>query len=126
MIYYSLLDSKFKSLEENLQMIQNENSKDEMLIIEDVMMPDEIKARVAKEKLPEDLGFVMDTMKDGQSIFIKSNNVQRKLHALRSKSYRWRQKNEDDPHQFTFLEELDNDGNTGIRMFKYIPSGESS
>lgn len=97
-----------------------------MLIIEDVMMPDEIKARVAKEKLPEDLSFAMDRMKDGQSIFIKTNNVQKKLHALRSKSYRWRQKNEDDPHQFTFLEDSDPDGNTGIRMFKYIPTGESA
>tara|TARA_R110002012_G_scaffold320370_1_gene543550 strand:- start:18 stop:398 length:381 start_codon:yes stop_codon:yes gene_type:complete len=126
MQYYSLSDSKNDSVKEKYQMNQRENTKDEKLLIEDVVMPDEIKARVFKEKLPEDLGFVMDTMTSGQSIFIKAANIQKKLHALRSKSYRWKAKNEDDPHQFTCMEELDADGNTGVRMFKYIPEADAS
>lgn len=92
------------------------------LVIEDVGMSEKIRKRVVKERLPESLGAAMDEMESGQSVFIKAINVQRKMFALRSKYYRWRQKNENSPHQFSLIQETDEEGNTGIRMYKYKPA----
>jgi|TARA_R110000796_G_scaffold240825_1_gene362047 hypothetical protein len=101
---------------------QSNFENNEELVIEDIGMSDKIRSRVVKEKLPENLGAVMENMQAGQSVFIKAThvtNVKRKMYALRSKYYRWRQKNENDPHQFSFIPEADANGNTGIRIYKY-------
>jgi len=98
----------------------NEENNEEPVLIEDVEMTDEIRSMISKEKLPENLGDAMDSMLAGQSIFIKADNVKRKMWALRSKCYRWRQKNENDPHQFSLIREQDLDGQAGIRIYKYI------
>jgi len=105
-------------------MNQNEVEKDLELVVDDIGMSVAIRAMVEKEKLPEELGGIMESMKSGQSTFIKTNSVGKKLNAIRSKIYRWRQKNEDNPHQFSLIQEIDEEGNTGIRMYKYIPGGE--
>lgn len=91
----------------------------EALVIEDVGMSEKIRKRVVRDMLPESLGAAMDEMAPGQSVFIKAINVQRKMYALRSKYYRWRQKNENSPHQFSLIQETDEEGNKGIRMYKY-------
>ena len=102
-------------------MNQSDSEKNEELVIEDIGMSAKIRSLVVKEKLPESLGLAMQEMEAGQSVFIKATQVQKKMYALRSKYYRWRQKNENDPHQFSLIQETDRDGNTGIRMYKYIP-----
>jgi len=102
-------------------MNQSDLEGNEELVIEDIGMSDKIRSRVVKEKLPQKLGPVMEEMKAGQSVFIKAIYVKRKMFALRSKYYRWKQKNENDPHQFSFIPEKDSDGNTGVRVYKYIP-----
>ncbi len=102
-------------------MNQSDLENNEELVIEDIGMSAKIKSLVVKEKLPESLGLAMQEMEAGQSVFIKANQVQKKMYALRSKYYRWRQKNENDPHLFSLIQETDRDGNTGIRMYKYIP-----
>jgi hypothetical protein len=102
-------------------MNESDLEKDEPLVIEDIGMSDKIRRLVVKEKLPPSLGPVMEEMKAGQSVFIKAIYVKRKMFALRSKYYRWKQKNENDPHQFSFISEKDSDGNTGVRVYKYIP-----
>ena len=89
------------------------------IVIEDVPMTEEIRSRVAKESLPEGLGDVWDEMKDGQSFFMATDDVKRKMYALRSAYYRWKQKRPDDEHKFSFIKE---DG--GIRVYKYIPEGD--
>jgi len=98
-----------------------ENSE-QKLVIEDIGMSDKVRSRVVKEKLPESLGPIMEEMVAGQSVFIKATYVKRKVFALRSKYYRWKQKNENDPHQFSFIPEQDADGFTGVRVYKYIPT----
>lgn len=103
-------------------MNESDLEKDEALVIEDIEMSDKIRRLVVKEKLPQSLGPVMEEMKAGQSVFIKAIYVKRKMFALRSKYYRWKQKNENDPHQFSFISEKDSDGNTGVRVYKYIPT----
>lgn len=105
-------------------MNQPEMEKDAGIVIEDIGMSEDVRAMVIKEKLPDELGVAMESMKAGQSIFIKTGNVPKKLNALRSKYYRWRQKNEDNPHRFSLIKEEDGDGNTGIRMYKHIPTGD--
>ena len=74
---------------------QSNFENNEELVIKDIGMSDKIRSRVVKEKLPENLGAVMENMQAGQSVFIKAThvtNVKRKMYALRSKYYRWRQK----------------------------------
>ena len=101
-------------------MNQSELEKNsEALVIEDIEMSAKIRSRVVKDRLPESLGAAMDEMEAGQSVFIKAINVPRKMFALRSKYYRWKQKNESNAHQFSLIQETDGDGNTGIRMYKY-------
>jgi|TARA_B100000073_G_scaffold81453_1_gene61997 hypothetical protein len=89
------------------------------IVIEDVPMTAEIRSKVAKESLPEGLSDVWDEMKDGQSFFMATSDVKRKMYALRSAYYRWKQKRPDDSHKFSFVKE---DG--GIRVYKYIPTGD--
>jgi hypothetical protein len=103
-------------------MNESDRERNEELVIEDIGMSAKIRSLVVKEKLPEDLSMAMQEMEAGQSVFIKASQVQKKMYALRSKYYRWRQKNENDPHLFSLIQETDRDGNTGIRMYKYIPT----
>ena len=98
--------------------------KESSLVIEDIAMTDDIKSRVVKEYLPEDLKDTMHVMKNGQSFFMVADDVRKKMYALRSAYYRWKQKNPDDPHKFSFVREIGPDGDEGVRAFKYIPSGE--
>jgi len=100
--------------------VQNENG----LVIEDVAMTDDVKSRVVKESLPAGLKDTMDVMRDGQSFFMEAEDVQKKMYALRSAYYRWKQKNPEDLHNFSFIREKNPDGKEGIRVYKYIPSGE--
>ena len=103
-------------------MNESDRERNEELVIEDIGMSAKIRSLVVKEKLPEDLSMAMEKMDSGQSVFIKTTQVQKKMYALRSKYYRWKQKNENDPHLFSLIQETDRDGNTGIRMYKYIPT----
>ena len=100
-------------------MNESDRERNEELVIEDIGMSAKIRSLVVKEKLPEDLSMAMEKMDSGQSVFIKTTQVTKKMYALRSKYYRW--KHEDDPHLFSLIQETDREGNTGIRMYKYIP-----
>ena len=89
------------------------------IVIEDVPMTAEIRLKVAKESLPEGFSDVWDELNDGHSFFMATSDVKRKMYALRSAYYRWKQKRPEDSHKFSFVKE---DG--GIRVYKYIPTGE--
>jgi hypothetical protein len=56
-------------------MNQPEMEKDAGIVIEDIGMSEDVRAMVIKEKLPDELGLAMESMKAGQSIFIKTGNV---------------------------------------------------
>ena len=58
--------------------------KESSLVIEDIAMTDDIKSRVVKESLPEDLKDTMHVMKNGQSFFMVAEDVRKKMYALRS------------------------------------------
>tara|TARA_B100000519_G_C14134572_1_gene386872 strand:+ start:125 stop:442 length:318 start_codon:yes stop_codon:yes gene_type:complete len=97
---------------------------DNILKVDDIEMTDDIKKRVIKERLPSNIGETMDEMKAKQSFFLKTDDPQKKLFALRSRYKRWKDKRPEDPHKFSFVQTEDDDGNLGIRVYKYNPNAD--
>lgn len=88
--------------------------------IEDIPMSDAVKSKVIKERLPDEIFKAMEDMEDGQSFFLSTDAVQKKLYALRSRYSRWKNQNPDDLHKFSFVKSVDDNGQEGIRVYKYI------
>ena len=84
-------------------------------------MSDSVKSKVIKERLPDEIFQAMEDMVDGQSFFLPTDAVQKKLYALRSRYSRWKNQNPNDLHKFSFVKASGPSDEDGIRVYKYIP-----
>jgi len=92
------------------------NTSEDIILIERVEPPEDVKRKMNREFLPKNIKETLLQMEDGYSIFLKTEDQDKKMYTLRSMIYRLYE-NHGKAFKYTLNKE-EKDGCPGIRVYK--------
>ena len=92
-------------------------NEEDIISIERVEPPADVKRKMNREFLPNNIQETMLSMRDGESFFLKAEDQEKKMFTLRSMVYRHYEKH-GKGFKYSLNKEI-KEGSAGIRVYKY-------